>query len=196
MDEVVAIIRGSADVDTARTNLMTQLTLSQVQAQAILDMQLRRLAALEREKLEDEHKELLQTIAELEDLLSSPAKILAKVQDETRQIKKDFGDARRTVIYEEELGADLEEDRIAHDDVVITLSQRGYIKRMPADTYRTQHRGGKGRSGMSTKEEDAVTRVFSASTPSPMRPSEPISQIRVRPRSSTLPASTPSRTPC
>jgi DNA gyrase subunit A len=164
MDEVVAIIRGSADVDAARTNLMDQLQLTQVQAQAILDMQLRRLAALEREKLEDEHKELLQTIAELEDLLSSPVKILAKVQEETLQLKKDFGDARRTVIHEEELGEDLEEDRIAHDDVVITLSQRGYIKRMPAATYRTQHRGGKGVRGMTTREDDALRELHVVDT--------------------------------
>jgi DNA gyrase subunit A len=156
MDEVISIIRGSADVETARTNLMDQLQLTQVQAQAILDMQLRRLAALEREKLEDEHKELVQTIAQLEELLASPAKILATVQEETRQIKKDFGDDRRTLIQEEEVGEESEEDRIAHQDLVITLSQRGYIKRVPADTYRTQHRGGKGVRGMTTREDDAL----------------------------------------
>ncbi|MBM3943005.1 MAG: DNA gyrase subunit A [SAR202 cluster bacterium] len=164
MDEVIQIIRGSADVDAARTNLMDQLQLTQVQAQAILDMQLRRLAALEREKLEEEHRELLKTIAELEDLLSSPAKIQAKVKEETLQLKKDFGDDRRTVIHEQEVGQESEEDFIAHDDVVVTLSQRGYIKRVPAATYRTQHRGGKGVRGMTTREDDALRELLVVDT--------------------------------
>jgi DNA gyrase subunit A len=151
-------------VETARTNLMDQLQLTQVQAQAILDMQLRRLAALEREKLEDEHKELVQTIAGLEDLLSSPAKILAKVQEETRQIKQDFGDDRRTVIQEDEVGEESEEDRIAHQNLLVTLSQRGYIKRVPAETYRTQHRGGKGVRGMTTREDDALRELHVVDT--------------------------------
>ncbi|MSQ07255.1 MAG: DNA gyrase subunit A [Dehalococcoidia bacterium] len=164
MDEVVSIIRGSADVEAARTNLMAQLQLTQIQAQAILDMQLRRLAALEREKLDDEHKELLQTIAELEDLLSSPVNILAKVQEETKQIKTDFGDARRTLIQEDEIGEESEEDRIAHANLLITLSQRGYIKRVPAETYRTQHRGGKGVRGMTTREDDFLRELHVVDT--------------------------------
>ncbi len=156
VDEVIAIIRGSKDVETARNNLMEQLQLSEVQAQAILDMQLRRLAALERHRLEDEHNELLKTIAQLEALLADPAKVLAEVKSETRQLKKTFGDARRTVIYEEELGDQSIEQFITHQDVVVTLSQRGYIKRVPTETYRTQHRGGRGVRGMATRGDDAL----------------------------------------
>ena len=156
VDEVIAIIRGSADVETARNNLMEQLQLSQVQAQAILDMQLRRLAALEREKLETEHQDLLKTIADLEAILADPAKVLSEVKSETRKLKKSFGDDRRTVIYEEEIGGETLEQFITHQDVVVTLSQRGYIKRVPCETYRTQHRGGKGVRGMATREDDAL----------------------------------------
>ena len=156
VDEVIAIIRGSADVETARNNLMEQLQLTQVQAQAILDMQLRRLAALEREKLETEHQDLLKTIADLEALLADPAKVLSEVKSETRKLKKSFGDDRRTVIYEEEIGGETLEQFITHQDVVVTLSQRGYIKRVPCETYRTQHRGGKGVRGMATREDDAL----------------------------------------
>ncbi|HZA22039.1 MAG TPA: DNA gyrase subunit A, partial [Dehalococcoidia bacterium] len=156
MDEVIAIIRGSADVEAARNNLMQQLDLSQVQAQAILDMQLRRLAALERERLEKEHEDLLKTIASLEELLGSPAKILAAVKTETRKLKRDFGDARRTVIYPDEVGEHALEEFVNHQDVMVTLSQRGYIKRVPCDTYKTQQRGGKGVRGMTTREDDAL----------------------------------------
>ena len=156
MDEVVAIIRGSDDVETARTRLMEQLDLSQVQAQAILDMQLRRLAGLERERLEKEHEELVKTIADLEALLGSPEKILDEIKTETRKLKKDYGEARRTIIDEVEIGQTTDEQFIANEDVVITLSQRGYIKRLPIATYRTQHRGGKGVRGMTTREDDAL----------------------------------------
>jgi DNA gyrase subunit A len=155
MDEVIAIIRGSRDVEAARNNLMERLQLTQVQAQAILDMQLRRLAALERERLEQEHQDLLKTIASLEELLGSPAKILAAVKSETRKLKKDFGDARRTVIYPDEVEEQSAEQFITQEDVMVTLSQRGYIKRVPCNTYKTQHRGGKGVRGMTTREDDA-----------------------------------------
>jgi DNA gyrase subunit A len=156
MDEVIAIIRRSRDVEAARNNLMERLQLTQVQAQAILDMQLRRLAALERERLEQEHQDLLKTIASLEDLLGSPAKILAAVKSETRKLKKDFGDARRTVIYPDEVEEQSAEQFITQEDVMVTLSQRGYIKRVPCNTYKTQHRGGKGVRGMTTREDDAL----------------------------------------
>ena len=156
VDEVIAIIRGSKDVETARNNLMEQLQLTQVQAQAILDMQLRRLAALEREKLENEHQDLLKTIADLEALLADPAKVLAQVKSETRKLKKSFGDDRRTVIQDEEIGDQADEQFITHQDVVVTLSHRGYIKRVPCEIYRTQHRGGKGVRGMATREDDAL----------------------------------------
>ena len=154
MDEVIATIRASADVETARTSLMERFQLSQPQAQAILDMQLRRLAALERQRLEEEHQELLKTIAELEDLLASPEKVLDQIKTETRQLKKSYGDARRTIIYDEEVQDQTLDELTPHDDVVVTLSQRGYIKRMPIETYRTQHRGGKGVRGMVTREDD------------------------------------------
>lgn len=156
IDEVITIIRGSEDVEAARNNLMERLSLSQVQAQAILDMQLRRLAALERERLEKEHEDLLKTIAELEGLLADPAKVLAEIKAETRKLKKSFGDARRTQIDEAELEDQSDEDRILHQDVVVTISQRGYIKRVPSATYRTQHRGGKGVRGMATRDDDAL----------------------------------------
>jgi DNA gyrase subunit A len=164
MDEVIAIIRGSRDVEAARNNLMERLQLTQVQAQAILDMQLRRLAALERERLEKEHQDLLKTIASLEELLGSPAKILAAVKSETRKLKKDFGDARRTVIYPDEVREQSAEQFITQEDVVVTLSQRGYIKRVPCNTYKTQHRGGKGVRGMTTREDDALMELVVADT--------------------------------
>jgi DNA gyrase subunit A len=141
-------------VEAARQNLMETLQLTQIQAQAILDMQLRRLAALERERLEKEHDDLVKTIAGLEGLLGSPEQILAEVKTETRKLKKDFGDARRTVIYPEEVIEQTAEQFVTHQDVVVTLSQRGYIKRIPCDTYRTQHRGGKGVRGMTTRDDD------------------------------------------
>ncbi len=156
LDEVIAIIRASADVDAARTSLMERLDLTQVQAQAILDMQLRRLAALERQRLEQEHRDLEKTIAELEDLLNNPEKVLAAVKTETRKLRKDFGDERRTVIHEEELEDQNLEELIPNQDVVVTLSSRGYIKRVPCETYRTQHRGGKGVRGMTTREDDPL----------------------------------------
>jgi DNA gyrase subunit A len=164
MDEVIAIIRGSRDVEAARNNLMERLQLTQVQAQAILDMQLRRLAALERERLEQEHQDLLKTIASLEELLGSPAKILAAVKSETRKLKKDFGDARRTVIYPDEVEEQSAEQFITQEDVVVTLSQRGYIKRVPCNTYKTQHRGGKGVRGMTTREDDALMELVVVDT--------------------------------
>ena len=155
MDEVIAIIRGSADVETARNNLMEQLTLTEVQSQAILDMQLRRLAALERERLQTEHNGLVQKIADLEALLADPTKVLAEIKSETRQLKKSSSNPRRTVIFDEEIGEETPESLIPVEDVIITLSQRGYIKRVPSATYRTQHRGGKGVRGMTTREDDA-----------------------------------------
>ena len=164
MDEIIAIIRGSQDVEAARNNLMQTLDLSQVQSQAILDMQLRRLAALEWERLENEHRELLNTVSALEELLASPAKILEQVKSETEKLKKDYGDARRTVIDPTELGGQTDEEFVTHQDMVVTLSQRGYVKRVPCDTYRTQHRGGKGVRGMTTREDDALMDLVVADT--------------------------------
>ena len=164
MDEVIATIRASADVEEARTNLMQNFDLSQPQSQAILDMQLRRLAALERERLEKEHQDLLDTIAELEALLADPGKIMEAIREETVKLKADFGDARKTVIYPDEIEEQSAEEFITHQDVIITLSQRGYIKRVPRETYRTQHRGGKGVRGMSIREDDDLMQLAMADT--------------------------------
>src|SRR5207244_12635303 len=127
--------------------------LSELQANAILDMQLRRLARLERRKIEEELAEILKTIGYLEDLLANPAKMDVLIKEESAELKKKYGDARRSVINEEEATELTNEDLIAHLEVSVTLSQRGYIKRVPADTYRRQRRGGKGIRGMQTREE-------------------------------------------
>ena len=164
MDEVIQTIRASDDVETARNNLMQRFDLDQIQSQAILDMQLRRLAALERERLEKEHNELVSTIASLVELLASPEKILNMVKTETRKLKKDYGDARRTVIHSDEVEDQTIEQFIPHQDVVVTISQKGYIKRVPCDTYKTQHRGGKGVRGMTTRDDDALMDVVVVDT--------------------------------
>ena len=156
MDEVIQIIRSSADVEAARTNLMSTLDLSEIQSQAILEMQLRRLAALERERLEKEHDDLVAKIAELEALLASPELVMAEIKSETQALKKTFNNPRRTVIHDAELADQTDESFIPHEDSIITLSQQGYVKRVPSDTFRTQHRGGKGVLGMRTREDDAV----------------------------------------
>ena len=164
LDEVIAIIRGSQDANTARANLVERLNLTEVQAQAILDMQLRRLAALERERLEEEFRALLKAIGDLEALLADPAKVTAVVREDAKGLKKRFGDPRRTEIRDEEATLHSLEELTPHQDVVITLSQRGYIKRIPSATYRLQHRGGKGVRGMTTREDDALQDVLVADT--------------------------------
>lgn len=157
LDRVIELIRNSADVEEARGNLMNEFGLSEIQAQAILDMQLRRLAALEREKIENEYNELLALVRELEDLLSDAAKVLAVVRKETQELKRKYGDERRTVVHPEELGEWRREDTEPHEDVVITLSRNGYVKRVKLDTYKKQHRGGKGVRGQRMTKEDDVT---------------------------------------
>ncbi|PKB66371.1 MAG: DNA gyrase subunit A [SAR202 cluster bacterium Io17-Chloro-G3] len=155
LDEVIQLIRNSDDVESARNGLMNRFALDQPQAQAILDMQLRRLAALEREKLEQEYQDLQETIRGLEALLSDENKILNVVKDETEEIKKKIGDKRRTKISSEAWDLSREELE-AHEQIVVTYSQGGYVKRIPADTFRRQHRGGKGVSGMNTKDGDPI----------------------------------------
>ncbi len=157
LDEVIALIRASADVEEARTSLMTAFSLSEIQAQAILDMQLRRLAALEREKIENEYNELLKVVAELEELLSDSTKVLGVVRTETHELKRKYGDERRTIVHNEELGDWRREDTEPHEDVVITLSRNGYVKRVKLDTYKKQHRGGRGVRGQRMTKEDDVT---------------------------------------
>ena len=164
LDEVIRTIRASRDVDTARAALVERFSLTEIQANAILEMQLRRLAALERKKIEDEYESVIRLIAELEDLLANPRKILLVIKDELGDLKNRFGDPRKTRIQDDanrELSA---EDLIAREDVVVTLSQRGYIKRQPISSFRPQRRGGRGRLGMITREEDAVRHLLVANT--------------------------------
>ncbi len=164
LDAVIALIRGSADAEAARNGLMQQFGLTQVQAQAILDMQLRRIAALERERIEEEYQGLVKTIAELQALLADPKKILAEIKKETRKLRKDYGDDRRTEITGEEARSYTPEEQIQHQEMVITITQRGYIKCMPASTYRAQHRGGRGITGMLPREADVLQHLLVADT--------------------------------
>jgi len=155
LDEVIALIRSSDDVEAARTELMSKFDLDQPQAQAILDMQLRRLAALEIEKLENEYQDLQKLIKDLKDLLADEDKIRAVVKDETEELKTKVADKRRTQISSADWDLSREELE-AHEQIVITYSQGGYVKRIPSDTFRRQHRGGKGVSGMNTKDGDPI----------------------------------------
>ena len=164
LDAVIDTIKKSKDADTAKTNLMTRFKLTEIQATAILDMQLRRLAALERKKIEDEYKEVVKTIAYLEALLASPKKILDVIEKELMAVKEKYGDARRTRVYASPIGEFSEEDLIPAEQVVVTTTASGYIKRSPITTFRSQARGGKGVSGVSMKEEDTVADIFAANT--------------------------------
>ncbi|RPH64080.1 MAG: DNA gyrase subunit A, partial [Acidobacteria bacterium] len=163
LDAVIKLIRGSKTVPEARDGLMTQFGLSQIQSQAILDMQLQRLTGLERQKILDEMAELLKTIERLRAILSSETLLLQTVVDELRAVQKQYGDDRRTQILEE-AGEFRVEDLIAEEDMTITVSNTGYIKRTAITTYRNQRRGGKGRIGMRTRDEDFVSHLFIAST--------------------------------
>ncbi|MFH1141681.1 MAG: DNA gyrase subunit A, partial [Chloroflexota bacterium] len=162
LDAVIQLIRNAPDTETARQRLMEQFTLDDEQAKAILDMQLRRLAALERQRVEDEYKELTDTIADLRSLLGDPARVLAVVTEETRKLKEQYGDARRTAISKESPTGFTQEDLIPHQETVVTLSQRGYIKCTPSTTYRLQHRGGKGVRGQTTREGDDLRHILVA----------------------------------
>ncbi|MDF2735491.1 MAG: gyrase, subunit [Chloroflexota bacterium] len=164
LDAVIKTIRESADVDVARTNLMTRYDLSELQAQAILDMRLARLAALERKKIEDEYLSVIQLIAELEDILANPARVMGIIRDELIELKRKYAGERRTKVADDASREMTDEDLIADEDVVVTISGRGYIKRQPVDTYRRQHRGGKGIIGHVTREEDAVEHLLVANT--------------------------------
>ncbi|MFM8628640.1 MAG: DNA gyrase C-terminal beta-propeller domain-containing protein, partial [Candidatus Limnocylindrus sp.] len=156
LDAVIKTIRAAADVDVAREQLMSKFKLSELQAQAILDMRLARLAALERKKIEDEYLEVLALIKELQDILANPKRVSKIIAAEYAKMKERFGDKRRTRIAQDATREMSDEDLIADEDVVITVSGRGYIKRQPLTAYRQQHRGGKGVRGMTTREEDAV----------------------------------------
>ncbi len=164
IDKVITTIRKSETADIARRNLMTGFNLSQVQAQAILDMQLRRLANLERSKILDEYAEVVKNISYLEDLLANPKRMLLLIKEDVAEIKSKFSDPRRTEISEHAVLAFREEDLIPHQRVVVTLSDRGFIKRVPSRVYTPQHRGGKGIIGMVTREKDAVRLLTVADT--------------------------------
>mgnify|MGYP005843125143 FL=1 len=161
LDEVIDTIRRSRDADTAMANLMRKFKLSEIQARAILDMQLRRLAALERRKIEEELAEVLQRIAYLEDLLKHPKKILLLIKQEMADLRQKYGDARRTRIAEEETAEFAAEDLIPSEDVLVAVTQRGYIKRLGTSTYRAQPRA---RAEAAAREEDPVLHLFAANS--------------------------------
>ncbi len=163
LDEVIAIIRGSQDAEEARTKLMKTFKLSEIQANHILDMPLRRLTRLARAELDSEKKELLERIKYLDSLLKSPKKLRGVIKDELVEIRQKYGDARRTRLRPDEGDLDIE-DLIAEEDVVLTVSRAGYIKRHAVDTFRRQGRGGKGIRGANLKEEDVITNVFTTTT--------------------------------
>ena len=163
LDLVIRIIRNAASADVARDELMRLLALSEIQAKAILDMQLRRLAALERQKIIEEHEETLKLIEELKGILASDAKLMAIIKQELVAIKEEYGDARRTEILTETTDLTIE-DLLADEEMVVTVTRSGYIKRTHVEAYRSQRRGGKGVTGMETKEEDIVEDLFIAST--------------------------------
>jgi len=159
IDEVIKLIRASKDAETAKSGLMKTFGFTEIQAQAILDMQLRKLAALERKKIEDELNEIINTINEYESLLISPEKIINKVRDELLAIKEKYGDERQTKIIKGKLGELNDEDLIVNEKCIVTISESGYIKRLKDDTYRAQSRGGKGKIGATLKEEDHITTI-------------------------------------
>ncbi|HMD90267.1 MAG TPA: DNA gyrase subunit A [Anaerolineaceae bacterium] len=164
LDDVIKTIKESPDVDQARERLMSRFHLSEVQAQAILDMQLRRLAALERQKIEDEHKTILDRIAYYEDLLANPKKILEVIKTDLNELSEKYGDDRRTRITVEAQEDFKEEDLVADEPVLISITQKGYIKRVAVSVYRTQGRGRRGVSGQTIREEDEILMMIPART--------------------------------
>lgn len=164
LDAVINTIRKSADADEAKKSLMAKFSLSEIQATAILDMQLRKLAHLERQKIEDEYKIVKETIDFLEDLLAHPAKVLKVIKDELLYLKEKYADDRRTKVYRQKLGEFSQEDLIPSEETIVTITNEGYIKRMPKSSFRIQRRGGKGVIGMTTKLDDEIAQILSANT--------------------------------
>jgi DNA gyrase subunit A len=163
IDEVVALIRASSDPDEARNGLMTKFELSREQAQAILDLRLQRLTAMEADKIQSEYDDLVEQIKELRELLGDEAKIFAVIREELLEVKEAHADERRTIITDQE--ADMQmEDLIADRQMVISITNSGYIKSLPLDTYRSQRRGGVGVKGMDTKDDDYIEHLFVTST--------------------------------
>jgi DNA gyrase subunit A len=164
IDEVIATIRASQTTEEAQINLMKQFKLTEIQAKAILAMQLRALAGLERQKIEDELAELKKLIAELEAILADEKKVLKIIKDEFEELKKTYANERRTKIIPQELGKFSEEELIPNEQVVVTMTAANYIKRSPANEYHKQGRGGKGKRGMTTREEDMIKQLVLANT--------------------------------
>jgi DNA gyrase subunit A len=164
LDAVIKTIKQSRTQEDAKNNLMKKFGLSEIQATAILDMQLRRLAALEREKIEKEYEEIKKLIDQLTAILREPKKVLEIIIKEVTTLKEKFGDERKTKIYKAAIGKFSEEDLVAQEETLITITKTGYIKRLSAQTYRAQRRGGKGVLGMTTKEEDEISHLVSATT--------------------------------
>ncbi len=164
LDEVIRTIRESKDADVAKSNLMARFKLSDLQAQAILDMQLRRLAALERLKIEEEYKQIQKTIAELLDILTKPERVVEIISAELVELTEKYGDDRRTKVFKNKIGEISEEDLVTSENVIVTVSEKGYIKRMADSEYQLQKRGGIGKKGMTTRDDDAVSNIFWCNT--------------------------------
>ncbi|MFH2019351.1 MAG: DNA gyrase subunit A [bacterium] len=164
LDAVIETIKKSKDTLDAKNNLIKKFGFSEIQAIAILDLQLRRLSALERQKIEEEYQELLKVINALIKLLKNPASILGVIVSELTELKKLYGDPRRTKVIKSKLGEFSEEDLVAKEDNLVTITREGYVKRMPVGTYRSQRRGGKGVMGMTTKEDDEIIHMTVANT--------------------------------
>ncbi len=164
LDAIITTIRNSRTRDSARNNLMSNFKLTERQSNAILEMQLGRLAALERKKIEDEYREVIKLIAELEDILANPRRVSQLIKEDLAYLKEKYGDPRRTRIIPDASGDVSDEDLIPDIKVLVTLTERGYIKRLQADTYRTQRRGGRGIKGMVTREQDLVRHILTCST--------------------------------
>ena len=164
IDAVIETIRRSADTLEAKNNLMSKFKLTEIQALAILELQLKRLAALERQKIEDELKMVLEEIAYLEDLLAHPEKVLTVAKSELAKLKEKYGDERRTRVFKQKIGEFSEEDLIPNEPTIVTITVGGYVKRQDIGSFRTQRRGGKGIAGITTKEEDIVSQLFATQT--------------------------------
>ncbi len=164
LDAVIHTIRESSDVETARNNLIARFEFTEIQAQAILDMQLRRLTGLERDKLIEEYEGLLKEISYLEDLLASPVRQRAVIRQDLVEVRDKYGDNRRTRIIPHVDGSFDDEDLVTKEEVLISITERGYIKRVPTKTYRSQGRGGRGVIGMTTRDEDEITTLLSANS--------------------------------
>jgi DNA gyrase subunit A len=163
LDEIIELIRSSSDPKEAKARLMTEFDLTDVQAQAILDMRLQRLTGLEREKVNSEYTELLKDISRFKAILGNPSMVLEIIKEEMKAIRDSYGDDRRTQILQDAADLDVE-DLIADEDMVVTISHEGYIKRNPISLYRAQRRGGKGMTGAKTKEQDFIEILFVASS--------------------------------